>query len=134
MATARLIRQLMLTLPARVGLLAEVSKALQGAGIDIVALDAYEREGEGTFLLVTDDQDRARTALDSLGGKVVEQPAVAIELANEPGALADAAGRIAAAGINIEYVYGSAAQEALGPTAVLIFRTTDDARVAELLA
>jgi hypothetical protein len=83
---------------------------------------------------VTDDQDRARTALDSLGGQVVEQPAVAIELANEPGALADAAGRIAAAGINIEYVYGSAAQEALGPTAVLIFRTTDDARVAELLA
>jgi hypothetical protein len=133
MANARLIRQLMLTLPARVGLLAEVSNVLHDAGLDIVAIDAYEREGTGTFLLVTDDQDRARDALAALGGAVVEQPAVAVELANETGALAEAAGRIADAGVNIEYVYGSAAQEALGPTAVLIFRTTDDAKVAELL-
>ncbi len=52
----------------------------------------------------------------------METDVVILELANRPGALADAARRLADAGVNIEYSYGSAGAAHDG---VLVMRVDD---------
>ncbi len=130
MITARLERQLVATLPARMGLLAEVSGALKDAGVDIRAISAYERDGVAKFLIVTGDVARSAATLGSLGADVSERTAVAITLLDEPGTLQQVASRITDAGINIFYIYGTADESA--ERATIIFKTADDEKVVGL--
>ena len=130
MIAARLERQLVASMPARMGLLAEASGALKGAGVNITAISAYERDGVAKFLLVTGDVARAAATLGALGADVSERTAVAITLPDEPGALQDVASRISEAGINIFYVYGTGDESA--ERATIIFKTADDEKVVGL--
>ena len=46
-------------------------------------------------------------AAQAMGAEVGEEDVVVVDLADSPGTLAEASARIAAAGINVEYAYGS---------------------------
>jgi hypothetical protein len=128
MAKARMAAQLAATIPARVGLLADVSESLHASGVNITALSAYERDGIGRFLMVTSNNAEAAKALSRLNADYVEKPVLAVELANEPGALEDAARTLAEAGVNVEYCYGTVS----GTTAVVVFHTSDDTKALSL--
>jgi hypothetical protein len=128
MATARMATQIAATIPARVGLLADVCEALHASGVNITAISAYERDGIGKFLMVTSNNAEAAKALSRLNADYLEKPVLAVELANEPGALEEATRAMAEAGINVEYCYGTVS----GPTAVVVFRTSDDMRALSL--
>lgn len=129
MATARSVTEVVAAMPSKVGLLAEAAEALGAAGVNIMAISAYEREGEAKFLLLTSDNAKTAEVMRGMGASVTEKTVVALEMANEPGVLADAATRIAGAGVNIEYAFGSAGD---ADTAVVVFKTEDDAKVADL--
>lgn len=126
---ARLASQIVATIPNRVGLLADVAEAVRGAGVNVTAVSAYAREGEGKFLMVTSDNAKASEALGRLNAEVREKTVVVAELQDRPGALEEAARRIAEAGIEIEYAYGTAG----GGTAAIVFKTADDEKVAGML-
>ena len=128
MAKARIASQIAATVPARVGLLADVCEALHGSGVNITSLSAYERDGIGKFLMVTSNNAEAAKALSRLNADYVEKPVLEIEMSNEPGALEDAARTMAEAGINVEYCYGTVS----GLTAVVVFRTSDDRKALSL--
>ena len=130
MPSAMIAKELVASLPARVGLLAEVAAAVRAADINIRAVSAYERDGEGTFLLVTDDNAKAAEALKSMGASPREKSAVLVDVEDRPGALEEAAKTLADAGINIEYVYGASG---LVGKARLVISTSDDVRAAGLL-
>ncbi|MBE0476065.1 MAG: ACT domain-containing protein [Coriobacteriia bacterium] len=130
MGSARVIAQLVAKMPARVGLLADVAGGLRAANVDIRAISAYER-GEGTFLLVTDDNARASEVLSGMGAEVRERSVLAVSMPDRPGALEEAARRIAEAGINIDYAYGTTTSGA--ETATVILKTDDDEKAAGLL-
>ncbi len=132
MANAYVSSEIVAQLPAKVGLLAEVAAAVRDSGVNVKAISAYEREGVGKFLLVTSDDAKAREALRAMGAETREKQVLIVQMPDEPGSLTEAAGRIAAAGINIEYVFGSAAQEATGPETMLVFGTSDDEAAAKL--
>jgi hypothetical protein len=129
MATAHLTKELVAKIPARIGLLADVTEAIREAGVNITAISAYQRDGVGKFLLVTSDNDRAATALQRLNAEVVEKSVVAIEMPDEPGALEVVSRTIAEAEIDIAYCFGTTVR---GDTSTVIFHTSDDSEVSGL--
>ncbi len=130
MSPATTAKQIVAKIPARVGLLADIAEAIREAGVNITALSAYERDGDGKFLIVTDDNAAAAAALSRFSGEVREKDVLMVTLRNTPGALETATRALAEAGINIEYVYGTTN---MSDTATLIFKTSDDAKALGLL-
>jgi hypothetical protein len=129
MATAHQAKQLVATIPTRVGLLADITDAIQSAGVNITAISAYERDGQAKFLLVTEDNAKTSEALGRLNADVREKEVLLVELADEVGALREVASKLAEASVNIEYMYGTTGP---GGKAWLVFKTADDAKALGL--
>jgi hypothetical protein len=127
--SAHIVPEIVAKLPARVGLLADISAAIRQAGVNITAVSAYERNGEGKFLLVTSDNAKAVEALVAMGAETKDKAVVSVEMPNRPGALEETTRKLADAGINIRYVYGTTGAD----SATLILRTDDDAKAVGLL-
>lgn len=100
-------KQLNFVLPAKVGLLNKVSSTIAKAGVNITALCAYEESSNGHFLVVTSNNEKAKKALTKLASEVKEENVVAVEMPNKVGELEKVTKKIAKAGVNIHYVYGS---------------------------
>jgi hypothetical protein len=92
------------TLRNRPGSLAHLSRLLFEAGINIQAIMAT---GSGPKMIV-DDTQKAISILEQ--NKIPHSTAevLAFELTNKPGQIAQIAKKIAEAGINIDYIYGTA--------------------------
>jgi hypothetical protein len=127
--SAHIVKEIVAKMPTRVGLLADISAAIRQAGVNITAMSAYEREGEGKFLLVTSDNAKAVQALAAMGAQTTEKTVVSADMPNRPGALEEAVRKIAGAGINIDYIYGTTNAD----SATLILKTDDDAKAVGLL-
>lgn len=130
MPTVHSAKEIVATIPTRVGLLADVTEALRTAGVNIAAVSAYERDGKGKFLLVTDDNAKAAAALGRLNAEVREKVVVVVELPDHPGALEEVARKLAEEDVNIEYVFGTVGP---GGAARLVLKTSDDQKVLGLL-
>jgi hypothetical protein len=130
MAKVQLRNEILFKAPTRVGLLADVSEALDAAGVNILAIGAYDKAGAGEFLLLTSNNRLAAEALAPLGGELDIVPVVAAEVENAPGELAKIARRIANAGLNIEQIHATTTDS---PTAMIIMRTVDEVSVINLL-
>ncbi len=131
MATIELRNELLFKAPTRVGLLADVAEALAGAGVDVIAIGAYDKGGNGEFLLLTTNNRTAAEALEPLGGEVDMVPVVVADVPNEPGTLSEIARRIADAGLNISQIYATTTG---APMAKIVLTTDDEPRVEDLLA
>jgi len=103
---------------------------LQQDGANVRAISAYESDGVGHFLLVTDDNVKAAVALEFMGAKPYEKQIVLADVDNRPGALEEIARMLADADINLEYVYG--ASGSTGKTR-FVFSTTNDEKACSLL-
>jgi len=131
MASARMTTQLVCSLPTRVGLLADIAETLRQANLNVIAISAYERDGVAKFLLVTNDNTEAASALGRFNADVREKSVVLVDMPNKAGALEEVAKKIAEGGINIEYSYGTAGAADM---ATVVFKTADDAKVASLIS
>ncbi len=88
-----------------VGVIADISRALADAGINIETISAEGGEDQGTITLTTDDQDAALRVLSSAGFKAVTDESLVLRLPDEPGALAKVAERFKQAGVNIQSLH-----------------------------
>lgn len=131
MAKAKRIKQLSLTMPNRVGLLSEVSTAIAGAKVNINAICAYEMEDKAYFMLTTDSNTKAKKALGSLGVEIKEEDVIAVEMPNRVGELQKVAKKIADAGIDINYMYGTAGT---GKSSICVFKTADDKKALRVIS
>ena len=68
MAKVELRNEIMFKAPTRVGLLADVTEALRDAGVNILAIGAYDKGDMGEFLMITSNNKLAYGALEKLGG------------------------------------------------------------------
>jgi hypothetical protein len=84
------------------GGLAKVAEAIAERGINITGISAAGSGKSGAIGLVTNDEDGARQALDRAGITYHSLELVAAQLQDRPGTLAEAARRLADAGVNIE--------------------------------
>ena len=116
----KIVRQLSIFLKNEPGVLAEVSSALAEKGVNLLALSVSDTVDHAVVRMVVSDPPAARDVLEERGTLVIETDVLAIEMPNEPGALAEASRKLAGAGVNIEYAYGSAS----GDGAVLYMRVS----------
>ena len=90
------------------GALGRVCQHLLNERVNILALSL---EAGGTLRLVVDNPLHAAGALKEQQYTVDERDVLFIQLPNDAGALEKAARMLANAGINVEYVYGSALED-----------------------
>lgn len=131
MAQVELRQELLFKAPTRVGLLAEVTRRLRDAGVDLKAIGAYDKGDNGEFLMLTSNNRTAAEALEPMGGTLDIVPVVVATVPNEPGELAEIAKRIADAGLNVSQVYATTVDGS--PTATIVLTASDEITVEKLL-
>jgi len=129
MSKAMKMQQLSFSLPNRIGLLSELSSFLTAAKINIEAICAYGMGEEGHFMIVTDNNSKAKKVISQMGAEVKVEDVLAAEVPNKVGQLREVAKKISDAGVDIHYVYGSPVKGKM----TLILKTADDKRVLKAL-
>lgn len=94
-------RQFVVQLDNRPGELAHLARALEARGIDIKHIGAVGAGDLGAAFITTADDDATREVLHGLGHAYVEGAPLLVEVDDAPGGIADAADRLASAGVNI---------------------------------
>ena len=100
-------KQVTVFLENKPGRLAQVLSGLAHAKINIVALTVMDRHEHGVLRLVTEDEAATAKALQTLNAHFTETDVLAVELKNQPGALAHLCERLAEEHIGIDYAYCS---------------------------
>ena len=132
LTTARAGEELLVTMPSKVGLLAEIADAMSAAGVNILAILAQEKpDGGGEFRFVPSDEDAAAAALVAMGAQVTREPVLILWVPHQLGALGRVVRRIAEAGVDIRFAYATTADT---DHATIIMHTDDDAKVLGFLA
>jgi hypothetical protein len=130
MAKAMKIKQLSFSLPNRIGMLSELSSFLTAAKINIEAICAYGMGDDGYFMIVTDNNTKAKKVISQMGAEVKVEDVIAAEVPNKVGQLRQVAKQISDAGVDIHYVYGSPVKGKM----TLIFQTADDKKALKALS
>ena len=130
MTKARKVKEISFTVPNRVGLLSEVTTAVAKAKVNMTSICAYAMENSAYFMLTVDSNAKAKKALAPLGVAIEEKDVVEVEMPNKPGELQKVAKKIADAGVNIEYMYGTAGK---GKTPTCVFKTADDMKAIKVI-
>ena len=104
----RVCKQISAMLINKPGRLANVCSALAKQKINIIGLSIADAGDHGVLRMVADDPERAKKVLSQLGTPFTETQVLCCEVFHHPGAIAALLGRLAAAHINVEYVYVSA--------------------------
>jgi len=125
------VDQLSIFLENRAGRLAEVTRLLAEAGVNIRALSLADTSDFGILRLIVSDFETAKTKLKEAGFTVGRTSVVAVEVADQPGGLDNILSQLQDAGINVEYMYAFVQQS--GDSAILIFRFDRTDQGIELL-
>lgn len=115
----------------RPGNLARITRALGDAGVNITAFVASEARGRSPVRLLVNNAARARAALRKLDIRFTAATVLVLNLADKPGALARAADKLAAAGVNIDYGYATAPPS--GGRATIVLAVSNLARARRAL-
>ena len=130
MANAVKLKQLSFTLPDKIGLLSEVTAFITAAKINIEAICAYGMGDEGYFMIITDNNAKAKKVIANMGAEVKTEDVIAVEVPNKMGQLQQVTKKISDTGIDISYIYGSPVKQKM----TLIFKTTNDKKALKALA
>ena len=123
-------KQLSFTLPDKIGLLSEVTAFITAAKINIEAICTYSMGDEGHFMIITDNNTKAKKVIANMGAEVKTEDVIAVEVPNKIGQLQQTAKKISDAGVDISYIYGSPVKQKM----TLIFKTTNDKKAIKVLA
>ncbi len=99
------MHRIIITVKNDVGVIADISKTLADANVNIQALNTEAAGEKGVVILTTDESDHALRALKNAGFRAVTDEAMVIRLRDEPGALARVAERFKNAGVNIRSMH-----------------------------
>ena len=125
------VEQISVFLENKAGRLAEVARILSEAGVNIRALSLADTSDFGIFLLIVDNNDKAKTALKEQGLTVGKTDVVAVEVDDRPGGLSRILDIISKEQINVEDMYAFVQHS--GKDAVIIFRFDDIDAAIKLL-
>lgn len=125
-----LAAQFFVRAPHKPGTLARVCSELAKVAVNITAIMASQDEAGGLRIVAT-PQPAARKVLESLGLPFSEEEVLAVRVTDRPGALGKITRKLADAGINIEYAYGSIVKG--GSRALIILKVPDPKKAADLV-
>lgn len=127
-----MIEQLSVFLENKSGRLAELTRALGDAEINMRALMVADTEEFGVVRIICDHPHLARKALEEAGFGVSALPVVGVEIPDRPGGLADVLEALADEKMSVEYAYCFAGVSPTG--AVDVLKVDDDRADAVLRA
>ncbi len=130
MAKANKVKQLSFSLPSKIGLLSEVASFITAAKVNIEAICAYEMGEQGFFMLITDNNAKAKKILAALGADIAADEVITVEMPNKLGELQKVAKKISDAGVDITYIYGSPVKGKM----TVVVKTADDRKALKALA
>jgi hypothetical protein len=125
------VDQLSIFLENRAGRLAEVTRILSEAGVNIRALSLADTSDFGILRLIVSDFDKAKEHLKAGGFTVGRTTVVAVEVPDKPGGLHSILDMLRDAKVNVEYMYAFVSQASTN--AVIIFRFDRTDQAIELL-
>ena len=123
--------QISVAMKNEVGALCRLCGLLARAKVNIMGLAIEDCTDEGLVRLIVDEPGEAQKTLDAAKISHRVQEIFLLELENEPGALQRVSARLADAGINIYYAYGTA--DLHGRGGALVLRVSDIDRAAAIL-
>src|SRR5512142_1299602 len=101
MADLRIATQFSVFLVNKPGVLAQVTRALADAKVNIVAMTLVDSQEHGVLRVVAANSDLAKDTLTKLNLPMTQTDVLCVELSNRPGALADVANLLGTNHINI---------------------------------
>jgi len=121
------VQQISIFIENKSGRLAEVTRVLGEAGVNIRALSLADTSDFGILRLIVDQTDRAKEVLKGQGFTVNKTEVIAVEVPDRPKGLYGILEVLDRSAVNVEYMY--AFVERCGENAVIIFRfdNTDEA-------
>jgi hypothetical protein len=125
------VEQISIFIENKSGRLAEVTRVLGEAGVNIRALSLADTSDFGILRLIVDKTDPAKKALMENGFTVNKTEVVAVEVPDRPLGLAGILQVLDRARVNVEYMY--AFVERCGENAVIIFRFDDPEEAIRVL-
>ena len=125
------IQQSSVFLENRAGQLSGVTELLAANHIDMQALNIAETADYGVLRLIVDMPQRAAGLLREHGFIVRETPVVLAPVSDKPGGLNAVLSNIAAADIDIEYMYSGMGQK--NGLAYMIFRVSEPEKLDSVL-
>lgn len=100
-----MIEQVSVFLENKSGRLAQMTRELGDAGIDMHALMVADTAEFGVVRIICDTPRKAKRVLDAAGFGASVTPVTAVAVPDRPGGLADVLEALDAAGKNVEYAY-----------------------------
>lgn len=126
-----LVTQLSVQLRNRPGELAELCTELAKKAVNISAIHASESNPVGAVRLLVSQMDVAKAICDKMGLRYTEEPALTTTVNDRPGALGKVTRKLAAKGINIDYIYATI--EKGSRRALVVLGVADAAAAAKLV-
>jgi hypothetical protein len=117
------VEQISIFIENKSGRLAEITRVLGDAGVNIRALSLADTSDFGILRLIVNDRETAKRVLKEKGFTVSKTEVVAVEVPDRPLGLNSILQVLDEARINVEYMY--AFVERCGENAVIIFRFDD---------
>ena len=99
------IHQITVFLENRTGQLAQITRLLAEAHVDIRAISIAETADYGLARMIVDDSHKASAILLEHGDILSMTPVWAVEVPDRPGGLAEVLGFLAETGVDVEYMY-----------------------------
>lgn len=125
------VEQISIFIENKSGRLAEVTRILGEAGINIRALSLADTSDFGILRLIVNDREKANNVLKEKGFTVSKTEVVAVEVPDRPGGLSEILLALDRESINVEYMY--AFVERCGANAVIIFRFDETEKAIKAL-
>lgn len=123
--------QISVFLENRAGRLAEVTRTLAQAGINIRALSLADTSDFGILRVIVCDHEKAKMVLKEKGFTLGRTNVVAVEVPDQPGGLDSVLQLVSENAINVEYMYALA--QRVNEHAVMIFRFDKVDQAVDLL-
>lgn len=125
-----MIKQIAVFLENKAGKASACCKILKDANVNLLALALADTQDFGILRLITEDNDKALSALREAGYVSSEVELVGLEVPDKAGALSDLLIALGDGGVNVEYMYSYA--EADG-RAKIAFKTAMPEKAMEVL-
>lgn len=126
MAQAKLVSQLLVETPNKVGMLAEVTSVVSGTGVNIEGICAYSMDNKAEFMILTSNNSKAQEALSKKGWVVKSEEVILVNLDNKVGAVKELADKIKQASVDVRYLYGTTCSCAVECSSALVIASRDN--------
>lgn len=99
------VKQLSIFMENKSGRIAEITRILAGAGIDIRALSIADTTDFGILRLIVNKPEEASEVCKKAGLMTAVTDVIAIQIEDRPGSFSEAMQFLACAGVSIDYMY-----------------------------